>query len=163
MLDAWCLMLDALPTFDCVFELFASCDEFLKISRRSLFISYIVSFLHSCFLNHSKYKHCLINLSDFGGIIGVRSTCLIMETVRIFACFTVWIIVVHNGCVFRLRTAHECTFDMGDIWCNRKYINRLSKMGLDVIVFSQFRCFFSADTVYVNFPVVFRFSISSNS
>jgi len=83
-------MLDALPTGDCVFKLFASFDEFLEISRRSLFISYNVYFLHSCFLKHSKYgQHCLINLSDCGGTIGVRSIWMYMGEVRIFACFTV--------------------------------------------------------------------------
>ena len=66
------------------YKLFASCDEFLKIQQAGS-VSYIVYFMHSCFLKHSKYsQHCLIHLSDCGGITGVRSTCLFVSKVRIF-------------------------------------------------------------------------------
>lgn len=123
------------------YKLLASCDEFLKSAGGVCLYLILCISCTRVFWNIPNIVNIVwLIWVIVVAIIGFRSTCLFVSKVRIFACVTVWIIVVQNGCVYT-GTALVCTFDIGGIWCNRKYVNRLLKMGLDVMVFRQFRCF----------------------
>jgi hypothetical protein len=79
---------------------------------------------------------------------------VMMGKVSIFACFAVWITVVRNGRVYT-GSAPVCPLDIRNILCSLKYVNRVAKMGLDVMVFGPFKCFFT--DIYVNFPIILRY------